>query len=230
MFNKYTTIGLISAIVFFAMFFVQKTPVSDHKLKIQEVEDVPFYKPGDKTVVMTSKNTVVLNSTINSTSVTNVINKFNTSSEKQMYLMINSPGGVIFEGQRLLDYLDTTDKEIVCVARVAASMAFNTLQHCKTRLVLHGSVLMAHHALIEGSDGRINTVTSKDKTHPLYRLDWELDGPIAKRLGVTVEEWFKIINEPQYWIGVDEIMGFRLKLADDMVKVSCLSGDEFCPI
>jgi ATP-dependent protease ClpP protease subunit len=231
MFNKYTAIGLAFAVLFFSIMLLQKTPVSyNGKAEIETVESVPFYKEGDKLLVMTSKNTVVLGTDINEFSVTNTINKLNTSNEKQMYLMINSPGGAIFEGQRLLDYLDTTDKEIVCVARIAASMAFVTLQHCKTRLVLHGSVLMAHHALINTADGNTHTVKQKDKADPLYRIDWEMDSFIAKRLGITIEEWFKIIDEPQYWIGADEIMGFKLKLVDDVVKVSCLPGDGACPI
>ena len=53
--------------------------------------------------------------------------------DNPIYLYINSHGGEVVAGNNLINYLLYNNKNIICIANYAASMAFAILQACNKR-------------------------------------------------------------------------------------------------
>jgi ATP-dependent Clp protease protease subunit len=172
--------------------------------------------PSSKRIVLSESNSVTL-SDVNVFSIDTVISALsNRDKEKPFYLYIDSPGGEVFAGKRLIDYLDGDSKNVVCVASNAMSMAFVTLQACPTRLVTRNVALMSH-GIQMGVQGDLRAI---DKQVELGRaLELMLSKISAARLGITVEELNKLHN-PEYWL-VGGDVAVAAKAADEVVTVSC---------
>lgn len=168
-------------------------------------------------ITLNKTNYTLLLGEVNADSVNVVMNDITQSNpNKTFYLVIESPGGDVIEGRRLVSYLQTTDRKIVCIARTAISMAYVTLQACPVRLVMESSILMTHQ--IAGSaSGPLRDITARlvymQKLADLY------DGLIAARMGLTVEDYRRKMI-PEWWmVGPKDILDN--KAADKEVKVVC---------
>ena len=174
-------------------------------------------------IQLTPANFTSIRGEVNSSSINNVLNKIYQSDPKErFYIFLDSPGGEVFSGLRLVRVLLSTDRKITCVATTAISMAFVILQACPTRVVTESSALMSHEVAITAE--RQNVLESKNILKILQGLEDNVEMMIAKRLKITVEEYQSRI-QPEYWlIGGSVIL--RDKAADRIVTVTCSTETE----
>ena len=169
-------------------------------------------------IVLTKANHAELVSEVTSFSVNDVIVKLRSMDKsKPRYLFIDSPGGEVQTGLRLVNFLQSSEgKGVVCVANVAISMAFVSMQACETRIVTPNAVMMSH-GISGGMRGYIQNIEAELAL--MKGLDYILAKVQAIRMGITVEQLRKLQN-PEYWIvGSDDII--KANAADSVQRVTC---------
>lgn len=79
------------------------------------------------------------------TAVINQIEKFQKQGKADLWIRINSNGGEVFQGMRLVQAVEQFDGKVTCVVDTRAlSMGFFFLESCDTRLATKRSLFMAH--------------------------------------------------------------------------------------
>lgn len=170
-------------------------------------------------IVLTPANHTAFRGAVDDASVDKVLSAITKSDpSKVFYLYIESPGGSVFAGRRLVTYLTSTDRNIVCVANTAISMGFVILQACPVRLVTNQSILMTHQiaSRAEGSLRDLQAAVSMTE-----KLAFLYDSFMANRMGLTLEAYRAKLN-PEFWMmGASEALTNRA--ADNEVIAKCSS-------
>lgn len=176
--------------------------------------------PKSNVITLTSTNSTSIAGEVNSSSIDEVITSLkNRDKTKPFYIYLDSPGGEVFAGKRLLDALAGDSENVTCIAANAMSMAFVTLQSCPTRLVTPNAVLMSH-GVQSGGQGDLRAMTKQLEI--IKALELMLNTISANRLGITVEALDKLHN-PEYWlVGAEAIL--KANAADGVTAVTCDSS------
>lgn len=182
---------------------------------------IPVLADSSGVVTLTPDNTLTLYGAVDEEMVEYVANKLPKLSSPTIYVQLFSPGGSVFSGKRVIDQLyaaQAQGKRVVCVAHVAASMAFVILQSpaCQSRHVVSGAVLMQHQARATVS-GPIHQLLSS--VHSLVLELQELNTMQAARLGVPVEVFNNMVQH-DLWIN-SGARALSLNAADSTILVLC---------
>lgn len=160
---------------------------------------------------------ILLNTQINPESVDIVISKLEEAknSQRQVYLVITSPGGSVFAGNKLIAYMETSKLEIntVC-SQVCASMAFHIFEAGKIRYMEGRSLLMGHPAA-GGAEGTVPEMLSMLTAIKL--MTDRLDAKIAQRAGIPYHK-FELMVLKNLWIETPDAI--KMGLADKMIHLS----------
>lgn len=138
-----------------------------------------------------------------------------TASYKDVYILINSPGGGVLSGQKLISYIEGSPIHIhtVCVA-ICASMAAHIHQSGYDRLIEESGVLMFHPAA-GGVSGQVENMLNQ--VNVFKKIVDSLDAKAAYRSGGAFNE-FKQRVAFEYWVpGFDAV---QQKLADRLVYIN----------
>lgn len=169
---------------------------------------------------LTTSNTIYLQNAIDESSVDNAILQLHNKARKdsQIYLVINSPGGSIFAGDRLISYLHNfPNVSIICLD--CASMAYMIFQlHKSERIITHNSVLMSHRASTGGLEGQLNDGELESRLAFLKRVIQGMEESIAKRLDLEIEEYKNLIRDEWYIYGSDALFNEN---ADILADLTC---------
>ena len=126
-------------------------------------------------------------------------------------LIINSPGGEVGLGQKMIDVLlaerEQTGQPLVCaVIGHASSMAFNILSYCDVRLAVQGSEFTVHK--IEGDipDGYRHTAENLRKmAKVLDSIDEVYRKKNAEMMHLSLKAYDHYANQEKSWT-VDELL------------------------
>lgn len=103
------------------------------------------------------------------------ISQFISKADKEVHLIINSPGGSVGDGFSLLNRMDAAKKrgvKIHCyVPEIAASMAFQILLHCDTRYALPRAGLLWHRVSVQVRNASVNALVATDLVRELLSVD-----------------------------------------------------------
>jgi ATP-dependent Clp protease protease subunit len=190
-----------------------------------------------ETIVLSSDNTIVLNTEVNGDSVAKVIadakrldQQMSGVSEKYagkkpLYLFLNTPGGSIQAGLELIEAINGLGRPVHTITLFAASMGFQIAQNLNDRLILKNGILMSHHAA-GGFEGQFGGV-SPSQVDSRYQL-WldrikELDEQTVRRTNgkQTYESYTKAYDHEMWLTGARAIEG---GYADRIVLVKCNSS------
>lgn len=144
----------------------------------------------------------------------NALEKARNAGLSEVYLVIDSPGGSVLDGAKLVSYMRASKMKINTVCEtLCASMGFHIFEAGHKRLVLEKAVLMGHPAS-GGARGTIEEMKSMIDMIKLY-VD-RMDADIASRAGIPFDE-FKVMMLNNSWLeGRDAV---AKKLADEIVTL-----------
>ena len=169
-----------------------------------------------KTIVLNSTNFISLNSEVDGLSVDKLIAEINKRKPGEtLYIYVNSPGGSILDGNRLIEVLRSTDVNVEVVVQEAASMAAVIVEIAKVRHITKTGFLMFHHAQTQVS-GDIEQV--KARVNFTYQLQSILYDLVSERLGISKAKLIKKIGF-EWFLNSTEAL--KENAVDDIVKVKC---------
>lgn len=120
------------------------------------------------------------------------LEQFSLASTDPIYLLINSPGGLVIAGSSFIDSMLVAKKRgapLICITGImAASMAFNILVHCDERYALRHAKLLFHPIRIRTSQP-LTARMLLEAYRDLNRYEKYLQGGLRHMLGVS-REWF----------------------------------------
>lgn len=143
---------------------------------------------------------IFLNSEIDDTSVSMVINRIQQaeqSGQTDLYIGLDCPGGSVFDGARLIAYMDASPVRVhTIVYGLAASMCAQIAAHGKVRYGLDYATLM-YHLASGGVSGNVKGM--KSLLTYIDRTVKKLDAYIVSRSKMSSEE-FESVMTTDLWI------------------------------
>jgi ATP-dependent Clp protease protease subunit len=179
-----------------------------------------------KEIVLTSDNTIVLNSAFTGSSVSELIEKAremdaNLGSNYPMYLFLNTPGGSIQAGLELIEFMKGLNRPVHTVTLFAASMGWQLVQHLDKRYVLRYGVLMSHKAR-GGFRGEFGGDGSQiDSRYGLWlrRLNLMDQQTVARTNGKKTIKQYQSEYDNELWLNGAEAV--KHGYADEVVSLKC---------
>lgn len=172
-----------------------------------------------KQLKLTSSNTIVLFGEIGpeTTSIGQQITEL-AQSGKPIYLLINSPGGSVMDGNLIVSAIQASTVPVYTIClQMCASMAAIIHQFGTERYMVDRSILMFHEAS-GGVSGQFNQM--KSRFYTFDRLISKLDTEIAKRVGLEPAAFMaKLPNE--LWIDAEDAI--KQNFADKLVNLNLAS-------
>lgn len=173
-------------------------------------------------LVLSERNTVSLAAPIDGDSVRNISEELLTKSDKlranePIYLVLNSPGGSIGDGLRLITLIQGLPQKVHTLSLFSASMSFITSQYLSTRYVVQDSVLMSHRAMASEMEGQVPG-TLNSRVDALTDDITRIEQTIADRAGMSLANYQKAVTN-ELWLSAGGAIA--MKMADRLVRVRC---------
>jgi len=164
------------------------------------------------------EKTLVLRGEVTGESVAKLQDAILSSTEKELTLVIASPGGSVMAGAALAQTIKDSGKNVRCVATFAASMAFAILQACQERYVLDNSIIMQH-VMSYGLEGQ--EPNNWSLANALHRMNKKMDEDQAERIGLSYKEFREKVRD-DWWLLGDEAVDANA--ADEMATATCTAA------
>lgn len=134
-----------------------------------------------------------------------------------IYLVLDSPGGSVIDGNLLIDTIKALGRPVHTVTIFAASMGYQTVQNLGKRYILPSGVLMSHRGSLGGLSGQI---PGELNTRLGFYMDMmnDLDLRAAKRIGTSLSKYQQLIWNELWVSGQKAVDG---KHADEIALVRC---------
>lgn len=168
-------------------------------------------------ITLNPSNTLSLRTQVNEESATHLIHLLESAQVKTIYIYINSPGGSLLSGFKIINAIRNSGKHVVCIADYAASMAFSIFQSCNERYVVEGAIIMQHQASMQ-VDGKLSEI--EGELAFVHKLAKKLNEWDARRIGLSLKD-FQDKIEHDWWMFDSEAVEQRA--ADKQIGVRCTS-------
>ncbi len=171
-------------------------------------------------IVLTSKNTVIMNESFDGASVAKVQNQLLSLSMKSgqdLYLFLYSPGGSITAGKQLIAFAKSLPNKIHTITQFAASMAYITAQHLDNRYILPSGTMMSHRASIGGLGGQVPG-EAKTRLGYIESIVNEIFQSTAVRVGYTYNDYVRLVYDELWLTANSAVAGNH---ADAVANVRC---------
>jgi len=176
-------------------------------------------------IKLTDNNFVSLIGPVTTNSVNDVIKSLNSKNiieymdeNDEINLYINSPGGSVFAGTHLIQYINSLkESKIVvnCIGQNFMSMAFIIMQVCDNRYVMFNSIGMQHQMSISIKG---NIENFKNHFNLLERVNDKLTNIQINKIDMTKDE-FKKNTLSDWWLYGHE--NVEEGVADKLVTIKC---------
>lgn len=231
-----TQIGLImlgtitSAAVLFATLSPKRVPDVEKQVTAPVITppntDVKLNRPVTHTIRNLSldpKQVIVFNTEVTEESVNLAIKKINDlrDNKKDIYILLDSPGGSVFSGVLLISYMEASKVPVHTVnTGMCASMCAQIFSHGATRYMLNRSTLM-YHLASGGVRGTMYNMKSLLKYIDITTT--KLDAYIADRAGMDRDKFADLVGK-DLWIDAEDALALRLgdELATVAIKTDLL--------
>lgn len=178
-----------------------------------------IYTTKSDIITLKDSNFVSLRGPVTTESITQLISKMLTFDDNTIYIYINSPGGSVDAGMKLVTYIKSLqEQEIVvnCIAENAMSMGFVIFQYCDNRYITKYATLMQHQMSLGNIKGKIKEINSY--IGYINSMENTINEDQAKRIGISNDEFnYKINND--WWLYSTEIIDN--KVADKIISIKC---------
>lgn len=175
------------------------------------------------TVTLTPENTVNLVGPVTSESVNKalmdiiMLDLARKSCKDPLYLVINSPGGSVYYGNRFILFARTVCN-LNTVTLFGASMASAiAMQLPGKRYATDISEFMFHRAYVE-IGGQVEDGELESRLKHVKRIIRHLEWKNSRRIGITLKEYKKRVKDEWWVYGYDAV---KLNVADELVNVVC---------
>ena len=206
---------------------VSTTPtlaVNTNLIKIKnDAKDSSFEEAKQITrLSLNDSNTIVIEGEIGDSAVliANLITK-KAHSNKEIYILINSPGGSVFDGALIVSAIQASPVPVktVCL-QLCASMASIIHSYGTERYMLDRSILMFHDAA-GGLQGTVPQMLTR--LNFINRYTSKMDANIARRAGLSVEEFLNRIKA-ELWLDAEDSVAQHF--ADGIVSLSYSNSEK----
>jgi len=186
-----------------------------------------------KTVVLEKHNMISLKSAVTYATTSQVkqdlLNVVNTplipymvtERKDPIYFVLDTPGGSIWAGLEMIDFMLSQNREVKTVTLLSASMGFQTVQALGERLITPSGTLMAHKASggFMGEFGDKVSQLDSRYNYWLRRIERMDRQATARTNGKLTFEQYRDLFENEYWCEGQDCVdkGF----ADEVVNLTC---------
>lgn len=176
-----------------------------------------------KDITLTSKNSVSLLGPVDRGSIGEVMHELNRlaqtgNAKDPIYLILNTPGGSVFAGLELINFMNTLRRPVHSVAVFAASMGFHILENSPIRYVTKYATVMSHRAS-GGFEGDIPQQVRSRLNYITQLVEKMEEKAISRTKGkISKKEYLELIRD-EYWVVGDNTIkdGF----ADEVASLKC---------
>lgn len=181
----------------------------------------PLIQSNYPLIILHKNNSIIFRNVVTRVSVSAAIGRLVSLSHKlskndNIYLFLDTPGGIVDDGEFLIDTVKALPQEVKTITQTSMSMGFHIVQSLGERLVLPSGMYMSHR-MRGGVEGQIpgEAVT---RLNAALTLATYLDTAVAKRIGISVDAYRHLIFN-EYWVSGEEAV--KNRIADRVVIVRC---------
>lgn len=177
-----------------------------------------------RTVTLTTKNTVILRGEVSSTSVAEVEKDIIEAVKKRgrqsytIYLVLDSPGGSIVDGEDLIQFLKPI-RGLETISLFAASMASAIVEALPGKRLLPENGTLMFHRATGGFSGQFETGEVEARLFYAKTIVRQMEVRNASRLGITLEAYKNAVHN-ELWLYSSQNLG-KIKAADEMIDLVC---------
>lgn len=195
------------------------TPTKENKSTFQ---GIPKEKKAVRYIATQKRNVIRLTGEVTSSikSLSSRINKLNSEGVKEIYLLIDSPGGSVLDGALFISAIQASRVPVytVCV-RLCASMAAYIHQYGTKRLMVDRSTLVFHDASTR-FEGNLTRIQSR-----LLSISIVIDRLVTFVSRRSNLDYSKFNDALKNEIWVDAESAVQLHLADELVYIDVIDDD-----
>ena len=148
----------------------------------------------NKSITLNTTNHVVVRGTIDSDVASAFIYKLNTLANKNVLVYLDTPGGSVESGNKML--MEIQKYNLSCVADRAYSMGFVLLQGCANRYIRPYGRIMQHQISygVQNEKGKIDSYSKF-----IDQIEDDLVGLQSDKIGITKDE-FRLKTMNEWWM------------------------------
>jgi ATP-dependent protease ClpP protease subunit len=168
-----------------------------------------------QSTVLNESNSITLRGPIDAAAASKFVLALGKITADEVTIVINSPGGLVTAGNRIVDAIRASKAKITCIPIIAASMAFVITQACDVRMATSASLLMQHQ-VSGGMEGPYENMKSQFEF--MKALRDESDELQASRIGMTVEAFEKMVLSDVWFTGAKAL---KANVVDKLGYATC---------